>query len=56
MGYPFDVYGWTFGKNPATNCEEWHYRPIYQGRSLARAIWTALRARRHYGCVKLELR
>lgn len=33
MGWPFDVYGWTFGINPVTNREEWHYVAIYQGRS-----------------------
>jgi hypothetical protein len=56
MGWPFDVYGWTFGINPVTNREEWHYVAVYQGRSLIAALWHGLRACRHYGCVKLELR
>ena len=56
MGWPFDVYGWTFGDHLGTGRDEWHYAPLYQGNSLIRALWTAFWARRHYGAVKLEMR
>lgn len=56
MGWAFDVYGWTFGDRHGVGREEWHYAPLYQGNSLLVALWTAFRARAHYGCVKLELR
>lgn len=56
MGWRYEVHGWTFGDRLGTGVEEWHYRPLYQGQWLIRAIWTAFRARRHYGCVKLEMR
>lgn len=56
MGSKFEVYGWTFGDRLGTGKEEWHYAEVYRGQSLAKALWHALRARRSYGCVKLEMR
>lgn len=56
MGWKFEVHGWTFGDRLGTGMEDWHYAPLYQGQSLFMALCVALRARRHYGCVKVELR
>ena len=56
MGSKFEVSGWTFGDRLGIGCDEWHYAEIYRGESLFAALWSAFRARRHYGCVKLEMR
>jgi len=51
MGNSFEVRGWAY-------CADigWHFRELYLGESLLLALCVALRARRHYGCVKLEMR
>ena len=51
MGNTFEVRGWGY-------CADlgWHYRELYLGESLFLALCVALRARRHYGCVKMEMR
>jgi hypothetical protein len=56
MGSEYEVYGWTFGDRLKIGKDEWHYAEVYRGQSLAAALWHAFRARRHYGCVKLEMR
>jgi len=47
----FEVYGWA-----ATEERGFHYQELYRGESLFMALCVALRARRHYGCVKMEMR
>ncbi len=46
MGNSFEVRGWTGTE----------YAELYRGESLLLALCVAFRARRHYGCVKLEMR
>ena len=56
MGFRYYVRGWTFGDQLGTGRDEWHEPELYGGQSLIRALWVAFRARRHHGCVKLEMR
>lgn len=56
MGFRYYVKGWTFGDALGTGADDWYYEEVYGGQSLIMALWHTLRARRHYGCVKLELR
>jgi len=60
MGNRYCVFGWTKAildyPDGSTLKGDYYYATLYRGQSLASALWTAFRARRHYGCVKLELR
>ena len=60
MGNRYCVYGWTIAStnypDGVVRVGEYYYRELYRGQSLAKALWTAFRARRSYGCVKLEMR
>lgn len=57
MGNSFTVSGWTLGDpHSITGVLGWYYKDLYRGESLIAALWCALRARRSYGCVKVEMR
>lgn len=56
MGYPVQVWGWTFAEHLTPGKEEWHYKLLYEGHSVLKALWVALWSGRHYGCVKMEMR
>lgn len=56
MGNKYEVYGWTYGDRLGIGYTEWYYAEIYRGQSMVAALYHALIAKRHYGCVKLEWR
>jgi len=56
MGNKYNVYGWTYGDRLQRGIDEWYYAEIYRGQYLITALWKSFISRRHYGCVKLEMR
>ncbi len=56
MGNTYEVHGWTYGDRLCIGEDEWYYKELYRGESLLTALWTAFRSRRHYGCVRMEMR
>ena len=56
MGYKFQVKGWTNEDDSLWPEGVYHYKTLYDGNSLFKAIYTAARNYKRYGCVKVELR
>lgn len=59
MGNTYEAYGFATdatGQHFGTGQFESWWVELYRGESLVRCLWAALRARRHYGCVKVEMR
>jgi len=63
MGNSYCVYGWArttrVSNEHATviaTGSGYEYLELYRGESIVRALWTAIKARSKYGCVKVEMR
>jgi hypothetical protein len=60
MGDRVEVWGWIENQNPTKPGEgygqHFYYVQVWRGQSLLRGLLAARKARRTYGCIKIEWR